>query len=234
MHIAANGGFIKYYVVSENWLQKYHNFDPFRKVESFEIRSDSAIPAILDYSDEFPDLLGIEIYPGVSDAGLKRAEEFNQFPNFMGFGLNNAQITDAGMEHLSKCTKLKRLFINGAAQITDNGIKHFVDLPNLDDLWLLAESSPLPITDTGLQHIGKMQKLKRIITRNLPITDAGLQHLQNLQNLEYLRIDGKTITEQGLIELGRSLPDCLMRRNDKLITQQFKRLEIYETDPGKN
>jgi hypothetical protein len=233
VHIAANGGFIRYYIGSENWLQKYRNFDPFRKVKFFEIRSDRAIPAILDYANEFPDLEAIGIYPGVSDAGLERAKEFDQFPNFMGFGLDNAHITDAGMEHLSKCTKLKRLSINGAGQITDNGLKYFVDLPNLDDLWLLDGGSLLPITDAGLQHIGKMQKLKRIVimTRNLPITDAGLKHLQNLQNLEYLSIGSNKITEQGIIELGVFLPDCFMRLNDKIITQQFKRLEIYETHP---
>jgi hypothetical protein len=233
MHIAANGGFLRYYIGSENWMQKYHNFDPFQKVKFIVVRSDRAIPAILDYSNEFPDLEAIEIYPGVSDAGLKRSREFDQFPNFMDFGLINSNITDAGMEHLSKCTKLKRLFINGAGQITDNGLKHFVDLPNLDDLWLLDGSSPLPITDAGLQHIGKMTKLKRIIikTRNLPITDAGLKHLQNLQNLEYLSIGSNKITEQGIIELGVFLPDCFMRLNDKIIAQQIKRLEIYETRP---
>jgi hypothetical protein len=234
VQIAANGGFIRYYIRPENWMQKYRNFDPFQKVEYFEINSDRAIPAILDYGNEFPELLSIGIYPGVSDAGLERAEEFCRFPNFMGFGLDNANITDAGMEQLSKCTKLKRLSINGAGQITDNSLKYFVDLPNLDDLWLLDGGSSPPITDAGLQHVGKMTKLKRIIiqTRNSLITDAGLKHLQNLQNLEYLSIGSNKITEQGTVELGIFLPDCFIRFNDKIITQQFKRLEIYETQPS--
>ena len=229
IHIADNGGFLRYYIKPENWVQRY-NVDPFQKVVFFEIRSDSAIPAILDSADEFPDLVSVNIWPGVSDAGLRRAGEFDRFPGFDGFSLVDAQITDAGMEFLSKCTRLKCLSINGANHITDNGLKYFTDLPNLNDLWLISTRGKvtLPITDAGLAHVGRMTNLKRLWLLNLPITDAGLAHVQNLQNLERLTVHSLTITEQGLIELGRSLPECLIRSNDKIIAQQVKRIDVYE------
>jgi hypothetical protein len=232
IHIADSGGFLRYYIKPDNWLQRY-NVDPFQKVVFFEIRSDSAVAAILDSADEFPDLASVGIWPGVSDAGLKRARDFDRFPGIDGFSLVDAQITDAGMDFLSQCTRLRHLSINGAGQITDEGLEHFADLPKLDDLWLMSArgKETLHITDAGLEHVGRMTKLKHLVLWNLPITDAGLTHLQNLHNLERLSVNGFTITEQGLVALGRSLPDCLIRRNDKLIAEQVKRIDVYELQP---
>jgi hypothetical protein len=231
MYIAADGGYVYPWGGSENWLQKEYNFDPFRKVVGLDIRTDRAIPAILDHPNDFGDLLGILIYSGVSDAGLERMEEFNQFPKFYYVACNYINITDNGLEHIAKCTKMKELFINGASRITNEGFKHLLILPNLEGLYLYNYSAPMPITDAGLEHIGKMVKLKHLRIINLPITDAGLKYLQNLQNLEYLFVQSKIVTEKGLLELGKFLPDCWISLNGKTIPQQIKQLEIYETYP---
>lgn len=126
---------------------------------------------------------------------------------------------------------MKRLFINGAKRITDDGIEHLVKLSNLEEIDLFAEMAPIPITDAGLEHIGKMSQLKRLRMSNLSITDAGLKHLQNLHGLEYLFVRGKKVTNQGMIGFDKYLPDCWILLNDKPVSTQAKRLEIYETHP---
>jgi Leucine-rich repeat (LRR) protein len=59
-------------------------------------------------------------------------------------------------------------------QITDDGLRHLSNLPELDFLDLRRNN----ITDAGLVHLEKLPKLKQVILIGTQVTPAGVNKLQ--------------------------------------------------------
>ncbi len=87
-------------------------------------------------------------------------------------------------------------------QVTDAGLVHLRDLPNLR--WLLLDSTQ--ITDAGLVHLRGLTKLEWLELRNTQISDAGLHNLKDLKNLVYVGLSGTQITNEGSRNLEEELP----------------------------
>jgi uncharacterized membrane protein len=62
--------------------------------------------------------------------------------------------------------------------------------------WLDAKDTPL--TDAGLEAVGKMKNLTRLRVEKTGISNAGLAHLANLEYLESLNIYGTEVSDAGL------------------------------------
>jgi Leucine-rich repeat (LRR) protein len=130
-------------------------------------------------------------------------------------------ITDAGLLHLAKLTKLQSVNIDSLKGLKGpglTGLKHATALKKLD-------LSRLPITDAGLDGIkdwkhlevlelpksitdaglARLSGLKALISLRVNdaagVTDAGLAHLEGLTNLEDLQLTGTKITDAGLRHL---------------------------------
>ena len=92
------------------------------------------------------------------------------------------QITDDGLQHISKLQNLQSLKLNGCYKITDTGLEHISNLEKLQTLNLYRCDN---VTDKGLQHISKLQNLQSLkLIWCDKITDTGLKHISNLKNLE--------------------------------------------------
>ena len=82
-------------------------------------------------------------------------------------------------------------------ELTDAGLKHLQDIPNL--VWLNLANTK--ITDQGLKHLSAIKTLQRLHLERTQIGDAGLAHLQGLRELEYLNLYGTQVSDAGLDHL---------------------------------
>ena len=106
-------------------------------------------------------------------------------------------ITDTGLAHL-KGTQLKGLYFSCDDQITEAGLAHLAEMPQLQ--WL-SFSGPNP-TDTWLEHIKGLTHLQGLKLYGCDqITDTGMENLQGMVHLENLDLSGTKITDAGLTYL---------------------------------
>lgn len=112
----------------------------------------------------------------------------------------NSQIFDAGLEHLSGISSLKRLNL-WRVQIGDPGVEHLAPLTNLE--WLNLDNTLL--SDSGLPALANMQKLTFLHLGSTTVSDTGLQHLEGLTQLEELMVTRTAVTEDGAASLQEHL-----------------------------
>ncbi len=235
-------------------------YDLFKEVPGIEIRRDQGLAALLEHADDFPGLEQVNFWGGrISDAGLARVEELNQFPELRWGLISGCMITDTGLERLTTWKRLEGLNLHNCAKITDAGLAHLKELPNLTDLTLLQENAgTMPVTDAGLAHVADLQQLQRLWIARIPVTDAGLAHVARLSQLRHLMISGIPITDDGIARLRslkslesislrntqvtkegvnalcERLPDCLVTWGDEIrfpAVFQIRRIEVWDDDP---
>jgi len=111
-------------------------------------------------------------------------------------GLEAGGITDAALERISHLN-LTRLLIGGSGQLTDKGLSHLARLTRLEDLELGGPRSI--ITDRGLEVLRHLQALRRFSAGWAPgISDAGIAALASCDRLEKVNLMG-TPTGDGAI-----------------------------------
>jgi hypothetical protein len=120
--------------------------------------------------------------------------------------LQNTGVTDAGLRHLWKLTKLRHLMIRNYPErirpgivvppspITDAGLVH---LKGLNHLWTLNLNN-LPITDVGLEAINDLPELMALYLSRTKVQGHGLAKMKSLARLSTLYLDGSGMTEDGL------------------------------------
>ena len=109
----------------------------------------------------------------------------------------NSPITDAGLIHLSKLTKLNKLGLYRTC-ITDEGLKHLSGLTNLESLSL----NKTKITGAGFAYLNKLAPLRALELDNTALTGIGLANLKPWSNtFENLIIDGTKINDDDLAYL---------------------------------
>lgn len=87
------------------------------------------------------------------------------------------------------------------SQISDDGLKHLVDLTELESLDL----SNSQITDLGLRSLRRMKKLDTLDLTGCRITDTGLIELQELPELNLLFVESTDVTKEGAKRLAQKL-----------------------------
>jgi hypothetical protein len=202
-------------------------YDLFQEVPGIEIRRDQGLAALLEHQDAFPDLEQVNFWSGwISDAGLARVEELNRFPELRFGVISGCMITDTGLERLAAWKRLEGLNLHNCAKITDAGLAHLKELPNLRDLTLLQENAgTMPVTDAGLAHVADLQQLQELWLARIPVTDAGLEHVSRLSQLRQLRITGISITDDGIAQLqGLKSLESLSLRNTKVTEEGINAL----------
>jgi hypothetical protein len=105
---------------------------------------------------------------------------------------------------LKELSQTRKLSLNGhhGARISDAGLVHLYKLDRLQELCL----DNTGVTDAGLVHLKKLDRLERLSLNNTAITDAGLKHLKELRRLRSVHLLGTKVTAQGIADLKIAFP----------------------------
>jgi Leucine-rich repeat (LRR) protein len=111
----------------------------------------------------------------------------------------DSMIGDAGLVHLRKMKKLKKLdlFSNPVTgRITDAGMVHLKALKSLEELRLTYG-----FTDVGIEHLATLDSLKKVNLWGDGITDKSMGTLAEMKSLEQLDLASLSITDEGMLKL---------------------------------
>jgi len=131
--------------------------------------------------------------------------------------LRDTEVSDAGLAHLSRMTKLKKLQLGSnppTLKITDAGMAHLKKLKSLEELDLPYEG----ITDVGLTHLAELNFLKKINAQGRGITDEGLKAIAKIKSLEDLSIRSRNVTDVAMANIAQCLSLKCLGLNDCSIT----------------
>jgi hypothetical protein len=112
-------------------------------------------------------------------------------------GLRASCMTDSALDRLSRLDFVTHINLDGARQVTDDGIRHLARMPRLEELDLSGYHSHL--TDRGLEvlrHLANLRHFKMCWPQN--VTDDGVAHLAWCDHLERVNLLG-TPTGDGAI-----------------------------------
>jgi hypothetical protein len=117
-------------------------------------------------------------------------------------GLNaGGQMTDAAMERLRRLEHVTHLNLGGSKLLTDKGLKHLANMPQLQELDL--SSSKIPVTDRGLEVLRNLTELRRFEACWAPgISDAGVANLAFCDRLECVNLLGTQTGDGAIRALG--------------------------------
>lgn len=89
------------------------------------------------------------------------------------------------------------------ASLTDTDLEGLSKLPRLRSV-LLSDTA---ITDEALKTLGEISTMQNLDLRECAVTDAGLAHLTGLQKLKVLKLSGKdgdcSISDDGMEQVGK-------------------------------
>ena len=125
---------------------------------------------------------------------------------FLEVLLLSGQFTDAGLEHLGKLTGLRVLVLTPAlrkSHITDPGLVHLKNLTELEELSLLGDYGA--ISNAGLAHISKLQKLRHLNLNSALINGVGLSYLRQLPFLNSVNLSNAEIFDADISKHIRAL-----------------------------
>jgi len=161
----------------------------------------------------------------VSADGLIQLRGMTNLKRFSGTNsrVENGQIDDDGIRHLSGLKNLEFLEINENSKLTDAGLESIGQLTNLQDLTLLSPQIKgtglrflvqLPkLTGLGLgsgvrniSHLSEFRSLRRLTLKSASIDDEALSLLDQCLGLEHLSLHGTAIGDAGLTSL-QKLPN---------------------------
>jgi internalin A len=107
------------------------------------------------------------------------------------------KITDAGVKHLAKLRRLKKLELLRVPELTDAALAHLAGLSELEEINLSGAS----INGSGLVHLAGLRQLKSLVIPDTALDDSGLANLCRLTGLKQLYIGGGAYTDAGLAGL---------------------------------
>ncbi len=114
----------------------------------------------------------------MSDAGLQGLSQSSTLEEISLIAPSIPNITNAGMVHLSRMTKLKTLHLGRAAAVTVVGLEQLVSLKQLINLNLTGAN----LTDADIPRmitaLGQMTSLQVFIIRYSGITEAGADQIR--------------------------------------------------------
>ncbi len=105
--------------------------------------------------------------------------------------------SDDNVERVTQIKTLKRLDLS-FTYVTDVGIQHLQQLPELEDLTLDAAEA---ITDAAASYLRASKRLRRLVLRGTDITDVGMPYLAALTGLKSLDLSHTMVGDVGLESL---------------------------------
>ena len=112
------------------------------------------------------------------------------------------KFTDAGIEHLSKASKLETLLLDSSS-LTEECVKSIGGLHQLQCLQLTIPT----ISDAGARMLAKLPSLEILAMRQPALTDAQFATFRNHQTLKSAFINGKTLSNDQILEIIETIPN---------------------------
>ncbi len=110
-------------------------------------------------------------------------------------GSSNSTYGDEILEQVGKMAEMEKFMMSGTS-VTDAGLAHLTRCTRLKDVSLFA----CPITNQGLAELGKISTLERLYMYRARVTTSGLKQLNGLTRLEWLEVSSVT-PDEGLVDL---------------------------------
>jgi hypothetical protein len=132
----------------------------------------------------------------------------SRFTNLRFLTLVRSGISDKGLVHLERMTKLSILQISGNQAISDAGLAHLSGLTKLR----YVDLSDTNVTDVGLAQLSKLPNVSYLDLSRTKVSDAGLVHVKDLIRLSTLVVRGTRVTKSGASELERARPQLTVER----------------------
>ncbi|MBN1627360.1 MAG: hypothetical protein JW944_12630 [Deltaproteobacteria bacterium] len=114
-------------------------------------------------------------------------------PDLEWLEIGGGDVTEKGINHLRKCTALKRLYV------------HDIELKEAELTWIsnLRHLEALSLQRTGikgkfLEHLNSIDSLKVLNLSENPVTDADMALIARFKNLEVLALADTQITGTGI------------------------------------
>jgi hypothetical protein len=145
------------------------------------------------------------------------------------------QMTDAALERLSRLRHVTRLILDGTGRLTDAGVRHLADMPQLRDLDL-SDHPGGTITDRGLEALGHLTELRHFkMCWQGAVTDGGVAHLAHCDRLESVNLLG-TRTGDGALRALAGKAGLRDLKTGRLVTDAGLRLlrefPVFRTRPA--
>ena len=158
----------------------------------------------------------IELRPPLSDKDWNTI--FGVMNEHQITGLNaNGQMTDAAMERVPLLDHVTRLNLGGSKRLTDEGLNHLAQMPQLRELDL-SEYPGGRITDRGLEVLRHLPELRIFqMCWQSGISDRGVANLSFCDNLESVNLLG-TPTGDGAIRALTGKPKLRRFKTGRLVT----------------
>jgi hypothetical protein len=139
-------------------------------------------------------------------AEFTNSVRLHNLPRVPGLVFSELPITDATLRCLAEYPDLASLHILNCPGVTDSGLEFVKSLRKLRRLDLRGTS----ITDRGLASLSRLTELRELSLSRTSVSDAGLFRLEQLTNLEWLALSNTAVTPDGAKKLKRHLPKCQM------------------------
>jgi Leucine-rich repeat (LRR) protein len=141
--------------------------------------------------------------------------ELNNLPGLEIVKLDGTSVTTEGLMKLTKLKKINRWDLSGLG-LTDQSLKEFKDNKFFDNAEMLNVGSP-EITDSGIDSLKGLDKLKTLVLSHADVTDAEMENLAKLRGLKTLFVDRTHVTEKGVERFNEErrknqLPECRVVR----------------------
>ena len=131
-------------------------------------------------------------------------------------GINTLAMTDAAMARLARLDFVTSLNVDGARELTDDGLLCLVGMPQLEELDLGGWHSR--VTDRGLAVLRDLPNLRRFsMSWAQRVTDAGVANLSFCEHLESVSVMG-TPTGDGVIRALRGKDRLTELATGKMVT----------------
>ena len=134
--------------------------------------------------------------PKLTDKGLA---SIARFKSVQVLSLINTQVTDAGLKHLADLPELKHLALYGA-KLTDKAAPQLARLRNIVSL----ELGNTAFGDDGLKGLEPLTSLAQLGLRETQVTDAGLKHLHG-RNLVLVDVRNTKVSAAAVKQLSDTL-----------------------------
>jgi len=116
--------------------------------------------------------------------------------------LNETAIDDAGLETIGKIGTLTNLDLRGC-KVSNRGVAHLVRLTKLRALRFNGKNGATTVDDGGMESLGKLTSLVALPLDFLWVSEEGLAKLAGLKNLQELYLAGTLAGDEAMETLSQ-------------------------------